>query len=364
LIGPRVGRLAVRGLGRRLEALSMIKVTRRQLLAASGGMAAWPLLVGGCAATRKSSPSLFPVPSGRADGVRTGGARKVAIAGDHEVWVKQLGHGEIPVLTLHGGPGAPHFYLECFEDFLPPDRLRFWYYDQLGCGFSDRPDDPSLWTVERFREEVEQVRAGIGRDRLVLYGHSWGGMLAIEYALAYPQHVVALVISNMTASIPSYVAHVTKLRDALPADVKTAMNRFEERGDYEAPEYQQLIMEHLYAQHLCRLDPWPEPILRAMVNMNQQVYETMQGPSEFTVTGNFKDWDRWSDLDRIGVPTLLLVGRHDTMAVADIEHMGRLIPKARVVICENGSHFSMYDDQEAYFAALVPFLLESHGSRG
>jgi proline iminopeptidase len=342
----------------------VLGLTRRQLLGAGGGLLALPLVSQGCASAGAAISEPQPVPSGRADGVRTGGSRKVRLASGHEVWVKQIGAGDVPVLTLHGGPGFPHFYLECFEDFLPRDRLRFWYYDQLGCGFSDHPDDPSLWTIDRFRGEVEQVRAALGIERFVLYGHSWGGMLAIEYALAYPQHLSGLVVSNMTASMPSYVAYVTKLRNALPPDVSKAMKRFEDEGAYEAPEYQRLLMTQLYARHICRLDPLPEPAMRAFTRMNPQVYETMQGPSEFTVDGNLKSWDRWADLHRIEVPTLLLVGRYDTMSVEDIQRMGRSIPASHVVICEKGSHLSMYDDQEAYFAALVPFLLEAPASPG
>jgi len=296
--------------------------------------------------------------TGRPDGVRTGGSRKIPVDGRFEVWVKQVGTGDIPVLTLHGGPGFPHFYFECFEDFLPRDRIRFWYYDQLGCGFSDKPDDPSLWTVERFRKEVEQVRLALGLDRFVLYGQSWGGMLAIEYALAYPQYLSGLVISNMTASVSSYVKYVNKLRAAMPPDIDRAMKVFEEKGDYLAPEYQQLVMDYLYSKHICRLDPWPEPAMRSFAFLNTQVYNTMQGPSEFTVLGNLKDWDRWPDLHRISIPTLLMVGRYDTMSVTDIERMGSLIPNSEVVVLKNGSHWAMYDDQAAYFGALVPFLLK------
>jgi proline iminopeptidase len=295
--------------------------------------------------------------------VRTGGSRTVQVDGKYNVWVKQVGTGEVPVLTLHGGPGATHFYLECFEDFLPQAGVRFWYYDQLGCGFSDRPDDPSLWTVERFREEVEQVRAALGLDRFVLYGHSWGGMLGIEYALAYPQHLTGLVVSDMTASIPAYVEHVNRLRAAMAPEVREVLNLYEAAGDFGAPEYQEVLFGQLYTKHLCRLDPWPEPVVRAFAHLAAPVYNTMQGPSEFTVTGNFKDWDRWADLPQLAMPTLLLVGRHDTMAVADIERMGSLIPRSRVVVCENGSHMSLYDDQETYFAALVPFLHEAHEGR-
>jgi len=337
------------------------QLTRREALGSAGAAVAFPFLFSACAPFVGSPVSARPVPSGRSDGVRTGGSRKVRVDGRYEVWVKQVGTGDIPILTLHGGPGFPHYYLECFEDFLPRDRIRFWYYDQLGCGFSDRPDDPSLWTVDRFREEVEQVRAALELDRFTLYGHSWGGMLAIEYALAYPQHLSGLVISNMTASIPSYVQHVSALRAALPPDVSAAMQAFEDRRDYLASEYQQLLMAHLYSKHMCRLDPLPEPALRSFENVNTQVYNTMQGPSEFTVTGNYKNWDRWADLHRIAAPTLLLVGRHDTMAVEDIERMGTLIPGSQVVVCENGSHLAMYDDQESYFGALVPFVLQVGG---
>ncbi len=337
----------------------MIRVTRREVLTAGGSAMALPLLSSGCAPVSETTVAARTVPSGRPDGVRTGGCRKVRVDGRYEVWVKQVGTGDVPVLTLHGGPGFPHYYFECFEDFLPQDRIRFWYYDQLGCGFSDRPDDPSLWTVDRFREEVEQVRAALGLEHFVLYGQSWGAMLAIEYALAYPQYLSGLVISNMTASVPSYVKYVNELRAAMPPEISDTMKVFESRGDYLAPEYQQLVMDHLYSKHICRLDPWPEPAMRSFVNLNTQVYNTMQGPSEFTVLGNFKDWDHWEDLHRMTMPTLLIVGRYDTMSVADIQRMRSLIPNSQVTVCENGSHLAMYDDQVAYFGALVPFLLQA-----
>ena len=336
----------------------MARVSRRELLVGAALSGALLAATGG---ERESlaapAPAPAVVPSGRADGVLTGGARKIRIDAKYDVWVKQVGTGPIPVLTLHGGPGINHFYFECFEDFLPRDRVRFWYYDQLGCGFSDRPDDASLWTLERYTGEVEQVRAALGLERLVLYGQSWGAMLAIEYALAHPDRLSGLVLSNMTASFPSYVAYVTTLRDALPPEVISAMEAFESRGDYEASEYQELVMTQLYAKHLCRLDPWPEPAQRALEHLNSQIYNTMQGPNEFKVTGNLAKWDRWADLPRISTPTLLLVGRYDTMSVADIQKMGTLIPGSHVVVCEQGSHLSLYDDQKAYFDALVPFLL-------
>lgn len=329
-------------------------ISRRGFLGAGAAAFAVPAV---------AATGAVPAPSldnGRGDGVRTGGARTIRIDGRYDVWVKQVGIGPIPVLTLHGGPGMSHYYLECFEEFLPRDEFRFWYYDQLGCGFSDRPDDPKLWTVERYTEEVEQVRRALGLERFVLFGHSWGGFLAIEYALRYQRHLAALVVSNMTASTAAYVEYAKVLRAQLPADVLAKMEVFEARHDFHAAEYEELLRTTLYQRHFCRLEPWPEPVERTMRFLNGQVYETMQGPDEFNIVGNYKDWDRWNDLHRITVETLLLVGRHDTMSPVQIEKMSRLMPHARAVVCENGSHLSMYDDQTRYFAALLGFLRQ-HG---
>src|SRR5262245_20373772 len=347
-------------------------LTRRRLLAA--GTSAVSLAIAGSACTRALRPArrteAFPpaapsaVPSGRADGIRTGGARTVRVDSRYDVWVKQVGSGDVPVLTLHGGPGVPHFYLECFEDFLPQAGVRFWYYDQLGCGFSDQPTDPSLWTIDRFRDEVEQVRAALGLERFVLYGHSWGGLLGIEYALRYPQHLSGLVISNMVASASFYAAHVAKLRTALPAAARAVLDRYERARTYDAPDYQKVLFEEVYPRHICRLDPWPEPVTRAFRHLAMPVYETIQGPNEFMVTGTMRNWDRWQALPSITVPTLLLVGRHDEMAVADVRRMGELIPRSRVAVFDRGSHLTMWDDQDAYFAALVPFLRTAHAGLG
>jgi proline iminopeptidase len=329
-------------------------ISRRDLLSASVLAPAAP------AVTAIAAARAARLDSGRRDGVRTGGARTVRIDGRYDVWVKQIGTGPIPMLTLHGGPGMSHYYLECFEEFLPRDEFRFWFYDQLGCGFSGRPDDPSLWTVERYTEEVEQVRRALGLERFVLFGHSWGGFLAMEYALRYQRHLTALVVSNITASTAAYVEYAKVLRAKLLADVLAKMEVFEARHDYHAPQYEELLRTTLYRRHFRRLEPWPEPVERTMRFLNGQVYETMQGPDEFNIVGNYKDWDRWNDLHRITVETLLLVGRHDTMSPAQIEKMSLLMPHARAVVCANGSHMAMYDDQMRYFSALLGFLRQ-HG---
>jgi proline iminopeptidase len=291
--------------------------------------------------------------------VKTGGVRLIPVDGKYKVWTKRVGSGPIKMLTLHGGPGVTHEYFECFEDFLPQQGIEFYYYDQLGSAYSDQPDDPSLWTVERFREEVEQVRAALGLERFYLYGQSWGGLLAIEYALKYQSHLKGLIISNMTASWASYVDYISELRRQLPADVIQLLDKYEAQGAYDAPEYQAALLTELYAKHICRLDPWPEPVERMFRHLNPKVYNTMQGPSEFVPTGTLRTWDRWKDLPSITVPTLLSVGRHDEMRVADIRKMGKLIPHARVSICENGSHLSMWDDQETYFHELIRFIKDT-----
>src|SRR5215813_7834110 len=246
--------------------------------------------------------------------VKTAGIRMIPIdGGKYKVWTKKVGAGKVKVLTLHGGPGFGHEYFESFEDFLPQHGVEFYYYDQLGSHYSDQPDDVSLWTIDRFREEVEQVRRALGLTNFYLLGHSWGGMLGIEYALKYQKHLRGFVLSSMTASVPADMEYAAKLRSELPKDVQAILDKYEKAGNFQAPEYQAVMLKEVYSRHICRLDPWPEPLERSFRHLNEKVYITMQGPNEFVVTGNFKDWDRWNDLPRIKVPTFVVSGRHDEM---------------------------------------------------
>jgi proline iminopeptidase len=333
----------------------MTDLARRSLVGV--GLAAAASL----AALRPGSAAADVTQRGAPDGsaaVRTGGARLIPINGGFNVWAKPIGapSSGIPVLTLHGGPGFPHFYFECFEDFLPQAGISYWYYDQLGCGFSDQPTDSRLWTIGRFTEEVEQVRAALGLEKMVLLGHSWGGLLSIEYALKHPERLSGLVISNMCPSTASYIKYINVLRAALPAHTLHRLQELEQAKDYDSAEYERIIFEDLYRKHICRLNPWPEPVSRAVKWLSAPVYNTIQGKSEFEVTGVMKDWDRWSALSSITVPTLVLGGRYDTMDPKVLEEMGRRLKNGKTVICSNGSHLSMYDDQRAYFSALIPFL--------
>lgn len=296
--------------------------------------------------------------------VKTGGVQMIPIdGGKFRVWTKKVGGGgggrSTKMLTLHGGPGVTHEYFECFEDFLPQEGVEVYYYDQLGSSYSDQPDDPSLWTMPRFVEEVEQVRSALGLENFYLFGHSWGGMLGIDYALKYGRHLKGFVLSDMTASIPAYEKYVAKLRAALPAEVIATLDKYEGKNDYDNPEYQRVMIEGVYARHLCRLPEWPEPFARSFRHLNTQVYKTMQGPNEFIFTGNLKRWDRWADLPKITVPTLVLGGRHGTMSPDDLRREAELIPNARLAICERGSHLSMYDDQQSYFEYLTTFLKDN-----
>jgi proline iminopeptidase len=280
----------------------------------------------------------------------------VELKNGYQVWTQRVGQGPICILTLHGGPGCTHEYFECFEDYFPKDEYQIIFYDQLGSHYSDQPDDASLWTVERFCEEVEEVRSALNLENFYLYGQSWGGLLAIEYSLKYQQHLKGVILSNITASVESYVTYINYLRSQLPLSIQEQMQFYEERADFFHPEYEKVLFEQVYSRHLCRLQPWPEVLLRTFSHLNKQVYNTVQGPNEFVVTGNFKDWNRWGDLPQISIPTLIISGRHDTMNPQDIEKMGSLIPDSCVKICENGSHCTLFDDADVYFETIKSFL--------
>ncbi len=287
--------------------------------------------------------------------VKAGGSRMIPIPGGFNVYTKKLGAGLVKVLLLHGGPGFSHDYLECFEDFLPQAGIEMYYYDQLGCGNSDRPTDTKLWTIERYVDEVEAVRKGLGLENFVLLGHSWGGMLTYEYALKYGHNLRGAVISNMTAGVAEYDEHAKTFRAELSADDLATLDKYEAAEKYDAPEYQAIVMK-LYHKHVCRLDDWPEPVNRAFGKMNAQIYNYMQGPNEFVITGTFKNWERWDDLHKISTRTLVIGAQYDEMDPEQMRRVASLIPGAKLHICPNGSHLDMYDDQQSYFGALIPFL--------
>lgn len=302
--------------------------------------------------------------TGRTD-VLSGGVRMIPIAtpkGEFRVWTKRIGNNpDIKVLLLHGGPGFGHEYLEAFDTHFPSAGIEYYYYDQLGSYYSDQPDDQDLWNLPRFVDEVEQVRLalGLGPDNFYLYGHSWGGILAIEYALKYTDNLKGLVISNMMASIPTYNEYAKNvLMPSMDQNALAEIKAFEAAEDYHDPRYEELLFEHHYAHHILRmpLAEWPEPVQRSFRHMNPDVYIPMQGPSELGASGRLEGWDRTADLNRIEVPTLVIGAKYDTMDPAHMEWMAGEFPKGSYLHCPDGSHLAMYDDQQVYFDGLIRFI--------
>jgi proline iminopeptidase len=301
------------------------------------------------------------------DDVLSGGVRMIPVttpAGDFRVWTKRTGSNPaVKLLLLHGGPGATHEYFLGFDAFLPAAGVEYYYYDQLGSGWSDQPDDPSLWRIDRFVDEVEQVRQALGldADNFFLLGQSWGGILAIEYALRHQEHLKGLVISNMMASVPAYNAYaesvlIPGLDQATVAEIK----RMEAQGLTDDPRYDELLMSEHYVKHVLRLpaEQWPEPVVRSFSRINKSIYVPMQGPSELGASGTLAEWDRVADLGRIDVPALVIGGAHDTMDPAHLADMAARLPQGSYLHCPTGSHLSMYDDQQTYMTGLVEWLTE------
>ncbi len=298
------------------------------------------------------------------DDILGGGARMIAVttpSGPFRVWTKRVGNNpRVKLLLLHGGPAATHEYFEACDSFLPAAGVEYYYYDQLGSAYSDQPDDPDLWDVDRFVDEVEQVRQALhlDSDNLYLLGHSWGGILGIEYALRHQRHLKGLVISNMMSSIPAYNDYArTVLMPEMDQDVLTEIKHLEAIGDTETQRYMDLLTGH-YVQHVLRmpLEDWPEPATRSFSRINRSIYVPMQGPSELGASGKLASWDRTASLEHITVPTLVIGATHDTMDPAYMEMMAGRLPNGRFLLCPTGSHMSMYDDQTTYFRGLIDFI--------
>jgi proline iminopeptidase len=298
-------------------------------------------------------------------GVQDGGIQFIPIKAngkDFKVWTKRVGNNpRIKVLFLNGGPGMTHEYHECFENFFPAEGFEFIYYDQLGTGFSDNPNDSAYWDLPRYVEEVEQVRQALSlnKDNFYLLGTSWGGLLAMEYALKYQQNLKGVIISNMMASAPEYGKYAEEvLAKQFDPVVLDSIRMMEKNQDFANPRYMALLMEHFYSKHICRfpVDQWPDPVNRALSKINQSLYVTMQGPSEFGIAGRLSTWDRKADIKNISVPALVVGAKHDTMDPEHMKWMSTQVQNGSYLFCPNGSHLSMYDDQENYFSGLIKWI--------
>jgi proline iminopeptidase len=249
--------------------------------------------------------------------------------------------------------------MECFESFFPKEGFEFYEYDQLGSYRSDKPADSSLWTTERFVEEVEQVRMAIGADKnnFYLLGNSWGGILAMSYALKYQDNLKGLIIANMMASCPDYGKYADEvLAKQMDPAVLAEVKAIEAKGDFTNPRYMELLMPNFYAKHICRLAEWPEPVNRSFSHINNQIYVMMQGPSEFGIAGRLANWNVKDRLKEIKTPTLMIGAKHDTMDPAAMEEQSKLVQKGRYLHCPDGSHLAMWDDQQVFMNGVIKFI--------
>lgn len=298
-------------------------------------------------------------------GTRSGGIKMIPIHdGKYQVWTKRIGNNpNIKVLLLHGGPAFTHEYFESFDSFFPQEGIEYYYYDQLGSYYSDQPTDTTLWNIPRFVEEVEDVRKALHLDNtnFYLYGNSWGGLLAMEYALKYQSNLKGLIISNMMASASDYGKYANDvLAKQMNPGVLEEVRALEAANDFDNPRYMELLMPNFYVEHLCRIpiEQWPDPVKRTFKHANQSIYVMMQGPSEFGVGGKLLNWDIKAQLPSIAVPTLTVGSAHDTMDPEHMKWMASQVQQGRFLLCPNGSHLSMWDDQEHFFPGLISFLNE------
>lgn len=296
-------------------------------------------------------------------GVQMAGIKMIPIitpVDTFNVWTKRFGNNpRIKVLLLHGGPASTHQYMEVFESFFPREGFEFYEYDQLGCGNSDKPGDTTLWVLDRFVEEVEQVRKAIGADSTNFYilGNSWGGILGMQYALKYQNNMKSLIVANMMASCPEYDRYSKEvLQKQMDSNILKEIKAIEAKGDFTNPRYMELLTPNYYNQHICRLNPWPEPVTRSFADVNYTIYKMMQGPSEMGIGGNLANWDIRNRLKEIRIPTLMIGAQYDTMDPKAMEEQSKLVQKGRYLHCPNGSHLAMYDDQKVFFDGVIKFI--------
>jgi L-proline amide hydrolase len=276
------------------------------------------------------------------------------------VWyrvVDAVGRGRsLPLVVLHGGPGVPHDYLEPLQRLALAGRPVV-YYDQLGCGGSGpRPNGPP-WTVEGFVAELEAVLRHLGLERFHLLGHSWGGMLALEFACRRPPGLAGLVAASCPASMRAWSAEAERLRADLPDAVRRGLDEHERLGLVDRDSYLALCMDY-YRRHVCRLDPWPECVVRAFAKMLErpEVYHSMNGPSDFRVTGTLRDWTIEDRLCLIGVPTLVTSGRYDEATPALAERLHRGIAGSSWELFEQSAHLAHVEEPGRYLRRLEAFL--------
>lgn len=294
------------------------------------------------------------------------GVRMVELSNGYRVFTQTFGeHADVCILTLHGGPAATHEYLLSIAQDLPVQQgYEVVMYDQLGSFFSDQPLE-DIWNIDRWVEEVEEVRIALGYDasNFYLLGNSWGGILALEYALRYPEHLNGLIVCNMVTSIPEYAAYNENvLRPQMRPSLLDSLTVFESVEDFQNPIYLELVQQEFYNKHICRLPNWPIEVETSFSRLNYPLYDLMQGPSEFKVGGRLLEWDITNRLSEIFVPTLMVGATHDTMDPLAMARQADLVQDGQSLICPNGSHLCMWDDRVVFMDGVAAFI-ESVESR-
>jgi proline iminopeptidase len=270
------------------------------------------------------------------------------------VWYRVVGDGDrTPLLCLHGGPGFTHDSVATLGR-LGRERPVV-LFDQLGSGRSDRPGDPKLYRVERYVDEVARVREDLALDRFHLWGHSWGGALALSYALTGPFGLQSLTLASPLVSTARWVEDANRLRSQLPEEVQRTLRNHEEREFTGCPEYVTATAT-FYRRHLCRLDPWPEELERAFAGMGADVYETMWGPTEFHATGTLVGFDLVPQLPELRLPVLFTCGRHDEAAPETVSSFRDIVPGADLALFEDSSHTAHLEERDRYLDAVRSFL--------
>ncbi len=282
-------------------------------------------------------------------------ARQVVEVDGHKVVAYSFGSGPETVFCLNGGPGLPCDYLREAHSCLIDKGYRVVAFDQLGTGASDRPTDKGLWTIGRYVEETETVRKALGLGKVHMLGHSWGGWLAIDYALTYPENLKTLILEDTVADMPHLISELERLRAALGPETVAMMQKHEAQDTYNHPEYLAAVTILNY-RHVCRLPEWPAPVRRSLDNWNMAPYETMQGPNEFLYIGNLRDWNRIPDLPRLAMPVLITAGEHDELTPACALRMKLALKDAELKVFANASHMPFYENPQDYYPALLDFL--------
>ncbi|WP_404333157.1 proline iminopeptidase-family hydrolase [Mesobacillus maritimus] len=260
---------------------------------------------------------------------------------------------ETPLLILHGGPGSSCYSLQGLKALS--DNRPVIFYDQLGCGRSDRPFDSSLWKIERFVQELTDIRQALNLDEVHILGHSWGTTLAAAYCLTKPSGVKSVIFSSSCLSAPLWEQDQQRNLKKLPGEIQEIIKTSEANGTTDSTEYKEATK--VFNQHfVCRLDPLPEFLKEGAHLKNSEVYNMMWGPSEFTVTGNLKSFDCTSKLNEITCPVLYTCGRYDEATPETTEYYRSLTPNSSMHVFEQSAHMPYLEETEEYLQVIGDFL--------